>query len=265
MTGPGSTDSRSMTVSADSIAPSTSAAASNSYPNAAMCRRNSRLPGALLSTIPARSFDTRRSTPPSASSVTDVQIERLRHRGCGVAERLGVRPLLALLGLRPDPVVDLTSECLVRALEFGCAVLDAGVEIVERSLQFVLREVDVGDISEGADQTDDLAAEVAERHLVGLDPGQLAVGPPQALQDSELRLAAVHHGAVPVDEPFGAELRVLRPRHVTIALAEEQRRLEPGELGEGPVAAEELRVEILPEHGVCHRIHEDREHLFARS
>ena len=193
-----------------------------------------------------------------------VERPRSGDGGGGIAERLGVRPLLALLGLQPHAVLDLAPQRLVDGDELGRAVLHALVELVERPLQLVLGAPAIGDVLEGAEHADDATVEVAERHLVGLQPAVLARRVAQLFDDAELRLAAVHHLLVPVDEPVGAELRTVGPRHVAVGHADQEAGLDPGETGEDLVAAEVPRLQVLPEHGVRHRVHEDLQHLLTR-
>ena len=139
----------------------------------------------------------------------------------------------------------------------------ASIEVVECPLEFLLRQVDVRHVLERAQKPDDLTVEVAERDLVRLDPGHHAVCPSEPLEDPELRVATLHHRSVPFDEPVGAELAVFGPWHVSIALAEQESGFEPGEVGERLVAPDEPGIEILPENGVRHRIHQDLQHLLA--
>ena len=114
-----------------------------------------------------------------------VGVERLRHRARCVAQRLGVRPLLALLGLHPHAVVDLPTEALDRPLEVSRALLHPLVEILERPVEPLLGGPSLGDVLERAEDADDLAVEVAQRDLLGLDPAQVATGPAQPLDDAD--------------------------------------------------------------------------------
>ena len=59
-----------------------------------------------------------------------VGVERLRHRARRVAQRLGVGPLLAFLGLHTHAVVDLPAQALDRPLEVAGPLLHPLVEVL---------------------------------------------------------------------------------------------------------------------------------------
>ncbi len=144
------------------------------------------------------------------------------------------------------------------------ALLHALVEVLQRSVEPLLGGTSFGDVLERAEDADDLAVEVAQRDLLGLDPTQITTGPAQALDDPDDRLTGLGDMGVPVHEPVGAELGVVGPRHVAIGLADQVVRFGPGEGGEDAVAAEVPRLAVLPEHGVGRRVHQHLEQLLAR-
>ena len=171
--------------------------------------------------------------------------------------------MLAFLGLHPHAVVDLPTEALDGPLEITRALLNTLVEVLERAVEALFGRPSLGDVLERAEDADDLAVAIAQRDLLGLDPAQIAAGPAKTLDDADDRLAGLGHVSVPVHEPVGAELGVVRPRHVAVGLADQIVRLGPGEGGEDPVAAEVARLAVLPEHGVGRRIHQHLEQLLA--
>ena len=193
-----------------------------------------------------------------------VEGKRRGDRRRCVAQRLGVGPLLALLGLQSDAVFDLAAQRFVRRHQFGRAVLHPLVELVKRALELLFRAAAVGDVFERAEHADDAAVEIAERHFVGLQPAVLTRRVAQLLDDAERRFAALHHLAVPVDEPVGAERRAIGPRHVAVGHADQDAGFHAGEAGEHLVASQVPRLEVFPEHGIGHRVHQDLQHLLAR-
>ena len=179
-----------------------------------------------------------------------IDVERLRHRRRGVTQCLRVRPLLALFGLQTDTELDLSPKCLVGPQQIVRAQAHSFVEIPQGALQFILGLMPIGDVLERSQDADHVAVDPAQGDLVRLDPPLLAISPAKPLENSELRLTAVEHRAIPIDEPLGVELGVIGPRHVAIGLAEQDRRVESGEGREHVVAPEIARVAVLPEHGV---------------
>ena len=190
------------------------------------------------------------------SSVFDIALG-------GVAQRLGVRTLLAFLGLHPDAVVDLPPQALDRPLEVARPLLHPLVEVGERAVEPFLGRPPLGHVLERAEDADDAAVEIAQRHLVRLDPAEVAARPPQPFDDADDGLAGGGDVGIPAHEPVGAELGVVRPRHVAVGLAEQGVGLGTGEGSEHPVASEVARLQVLPEHGVGRRVHQRLEQLLT--
>ena len=107
------------------------------------------------------------------------------------------------------------------------ALLHPLVEVLQRPVEPLLGGAPLGDVLERAEDADDLAVEVAQRDLLGLDPAQVAAGPPQPLDDPDDGLAGLGDVGVPVHEPVGAELCVVGPRHVAVGLADQVVRFGP--------------------------------------
>ena len=193
-----------------------------------------------------------------------VGIERLRHRARRVAQGLGVSPLLPLLRLHADTVVDLAAQALDGPFEVTCALLDALVEVLEGAVEPLLGRPPLGDVLERAEDADDLTVEIAQRHLLGLDPAQITARAAQPLDDPDHRLTGLGDVGVPIHEPIGAELGVVGPRHVPIGLPDQIVGFGPGESREHAVAAEVPRLAVLPEHRVGRGVHQHLEQLLAR-
>ena len=171
---------------------------------------------------------------------------------------------MAFLRLHAHAVVDLAAETLDRPFQVPRALLHPFVEVLQRAVEPLLGGAPLGDVLERAEDADDLAVEVAQRDLLGLDPAQIAAGPAQALDDPDHRLAGLGDVGVPVHEPVGAELGVVGPRHVAVGLADQVVGFGPGKGGEDTVAAEVTRLPVLPEHSVGRRVHQHLEQLLAR-
>ena len=90
-----------------------------------------------------------------------VGVECLGHRARRVTQGLGVRPLLALLGLHADAVVDLPAEALDGPLEITSALLNTLVEILERAVEALFGRSSLGDVFERAEDADDLTIAIA--------------------------------------------------------------------------------------------------------
>ena len=243
--------------------PGAASPTSAAYPNPTRQRASSRCSSAPASTMAVRSFDTSRSTPISTCSITSDRSSVFDIALGGVAQRLGVGALLALLGLHPHAVVDLTAQALDGPLEVARALLHALVEIGEGAVELLLGGASLGDVLERAEDPDHLAVEIAQRHLLRLDPTQVATRSPQPLDDADDRLAGGGDVGVPVHEPVGAELGIVGPRHVAVGLADQIVGLGAGERREHVVATQVARVAVLPEHGVGRRVHQRLQQLLA--
>ena len=137
------------------------------------------------------------------------------------------------------------------------------VEVGERAVEPFLGRPPLRHVLERAEDADDAAVEIAQRHLVRLDPAEVTARPPQPFDDADDGLAGGGDVGVPAHEPVGAELGVVRPRHVAVGLAEQGVGLGTGEGSEHAVASEVARLQVLPEHGVGRRVHQRLEQLLT--
>ena len=167
-----------------------------------------------------------------------VEVQGARHRRRAVAERLGIGALLSLFRLDSNSILDFASQALVGAHQLRRAPLHPLVELGEGALQVVLGLAAFGHVLEGAEHTDHRAGEVAQRHLVGLEPTNIARRAAQAFDDPEPRFSGFDDRSIPIEEPIGVEVWIVGPWHVAIREADHRLGLDARECGEHLVAPE---------------------------
>ncbi len=197
--------------------------------------------------IPAISVRAQRAFQPIAVGGIHPYVKRLRGPADHLVARVARRFDEALIDVEVDVVRQPgDADGIDRGLERGpVALLALG--------QGILGPLARGDVLVQADDADDFAIAVAQRHLGRAQPDQLPVGRGLRFVVEQLGLARIHHLAVVGAIEFGLR----GPAHGEVVLADQfGGRGLARILGEGRVAAEVTQHAILPEHAQWRRVYD---------